>query len=236
LRVTGVVFTLAAFGLADLPPFTTYLGKGWIEDSSAAHGTWITALLIFSSVVVGGAVLRVAGGVFYGLGDPPSEEPQMARESSEETSETDAGKQRTPLSMIIPPAVLVAAALVVGVLPGLGPAFEAAAVRFQDQASYNATVLAGRSPGHAVAPLAAQSAAITVADVATGVGSAAGALVLAFLALYWRRLPLLRRGYEPGTWLVRPIRRFQSGVVNDYVTWLVIGLACLGGALAFSIR
>jgi multicomponent Na+:H+ antiporter subunit D len=236
LRVTGVVFTLAAFGLADLPPFTTYLGKGWIEDSSAAHGTWIIALLIFSSVVVGGAVLRVAGGVFYGLGDPPSEEPQMARESSEETSETDAGKQRTPLSMIIPPAVLVAAALVVGVLPGLGPAFEAAAVRFQDQASYNATVLAGRSPGHAVAPLAAQSAAITVADVATGVGSAAGALVLAFLALYWRRLPLLRRGYEPGTWLVRPIRRFQSGVVNDYVTWLVIGLACLGGALAFSIR
>jgi len=25
-------------------------------------------------------------------------------------------------------------------------------------------------------------------------------------------------------------------VVNDYVTWIVIGVACLGGALAFSIR
>jgi hypothetical protein len=24
--------------------------------------------------------------------------------------------------------------------------------------------------------------------------------------------------------------------VNDYVTWLVLGLACLGGALAFAIR
>src|SRR6204780_5073919 len=33
LRATGVVFTLAAFGLADLPPFATYLGKGWIEDA-----------------------------------------------------------------------------------------------------------------------------------------------------------------------------------------------------------
>jgi len=27
-----------------------------------------------------------------------------------------------------------------------------------------------------------------------------------------------------------------SGVVNDYVTWIVIGVACLGGALAFSIH
>jgi hypothetical protein len=43
--------------------------------------------------------------------------------------------------------------------------------------------------------------------------------ILAFLALYWRRLPLLRRGYEPGVGLTEPIQRFQSGVVNDYVTW-----------------
>jgi len=25
-------------------------------------------------------------------------------------------------------------------------------------------------------------------------------------------------------------------VINDYVTWIVVGLACLGGALALSIR
>ena len=82
LRVTGVVFTLAAFGLADLPPFATFLGKGWIEDSGAARGlTWITVVLVACSVLVGGAVLRVAGGVFYGLGDPPGEDPQMAAES-----------------------------------------------------------------------------------------------------------------------------------------------------------
>jgi hypothetical protein len=75
-----------------------------------------------------------------------------------------------------------------------------------------------------------------VADVTTGAGSALGGLVLAFLALYWRRLPVLRRGFEPGRGLARFTDRFQSGVVNDYVTWIVIGLACLGGALAFSIR
>jgi hypothetical protein len=51
-----------------------------------------------------------------------------------------------------------------------------------------------------------------------------------------RRLPLLRRGYEPGAGLTAPLRRFQSGVVNDYVTWIVLGLACVGGALAFIVQ
>jgi multicomponent Na+:H+ antiporter subunit D len=237
LPVTGVVFTLAAFGLADLPPFTTYLGKGWIEDSANAHGAlWLTAVFIACSVLVGGAVLRVAGGVFYGLGDPPSETMQMAEESSEETSETDQGRQRTPLSMIVPPAVLVLAAAVIGFLPRLGPAVEAAAIRFQDQADYTARVLSGTPVTHPAAPFPAEAAGITTADVLTGLGSGAGAVLLAYLALYWRRLPLLRRGFEPGTGLVAPIQRFQSGVANDYVTWIVLGVACLGGALASAIR
>ena len=237
LPVTGVVFTLAAFGLADLPPFTTYLGKGWVEDSATSHGmTWLTVVFIACSVLVGGAVLRVAGGVFYGLGDPPSETMEMAKESSEETSETDEDKQRTPLSMIVPPAVLVAAAAVIGFLPRLGPAVEAAAIRFQDEPGNTARVLFGAPVIHPAALYPAESAGISPGDVLTGLGSAAGAVILAYLALYWRRLPLLRRGFEPGTGLVRPIQRFQSGVVNDYVTWIVVGLACLGGALAFAIR
>jgi multicomponent Na+:H+ antiporter subunit D len=237
LRVTGVTFTLAALGLADLPPFATYLGQGWITGSGGAHGrAWLTAALVFASVLVGGAVLRVAGGVFYGLGDPPSQTLQMAEESAEETSETDEDKQRTPLSMIVPGAVLVAAAAVIGLLPRLGSVVQAAAVRFQDQPGYNATVLHGARVAHAAAPYAAGPARVTVTGLVTGLGTAAGAVFLAFVALYWRRLPLLRRGFEPGTGLVRPLRRFQSGVVNDYVTWIVIGVACLGGALAFSIR
>jgi hypothetical protein len=132
----------------------------------------------------------------------------------------------------VPPAVLVAAAAVIGLLPRLGSMVEAAAARFQDQRAYNATVLHGARVAHAAAPYAG----VTVTDLVIGLGTAAGAVFLAFLALYWRRLPLLRRGFEPGTGLVRPLRRFQSGVVNDYVTWIVIGVACLGGALAFSIH
>ncbi len=237
LRVTGVVFTVAAFALADLPVFATYLGKGWIEDTAAAHGlAWVTVVLIACSILVGGAVLRVAGGVFYGLGDPPSEDAQMASEASEETSETSFAKRRTPLSMIVPATALLMVALAVGVLPHLGPAMESAALRFQDQAAYNASVLSGSHVSHLAAPFPAEPARVSAAGLLTGAGSAIGAVLLALAALYWRRLPLLRRGFEPGTGLVSPIRQFQSGVINDYITWLVLGLACLGGALALAIR
>jgi hypothetical protein len=138
--------------------------------------------------------------------------------------------------MIVPAAVLVLAAFGLVFAPHLGPAVEAAAVRFQDQAGYDATVLSGAHVAHPAAILPAESTGVTLSDVLTGAGSAAGAVILALLALYWRRLPVLRRGWEPGAGLTRPIQRFQSGVINDYVTWIVIGMACLGGALAFAIR
>ncbi len=237
LRYTGVVFTLAALGLADLPPFATFLGKGWIEDSGIAHGQiWIPVIFVLSSILVGGAVLRVAGGVFYGLGDPPGEDPEMTREASEETSETDQAKRRTPLSMIIPATLLVAAAIGLVFAPHLGSAVQDAALRFQDQSAYNVTVLSGAHVTHPSGIFPAESTGVTATAIATGAGSAAGGLVLAFLALYWRRLPLLRCRLQPVVCLARIMRGFQSGVVNDYVTWLVVGLACLGGALAFAIR
>ncbi|MGH3575710.1 MAG: hypothetical protein ACRDUW_28480, partial [Pseudonocardiaceae bacterium] len=89
---------------------------------------------------------------------------------------------------------------------------------------------------HPTPLLGPEDTSVTTTDVVTGVGTAVASLVLALMALYWRRLPVLRRGFEPGTGLVGPIRRFQSGVVNDYVTWMVVGLACIGGALAFAIH
>jgi len=43
------------------------------------------------------------------------------------------------------------------------------------------------------------------------------------------------RGYRPSDRLAAAARRFPSGVVNDYVTWIVLGLACLGGVLALVV-
>jgi len=236
LRITGVVFTLAGLGLAGLPPFATFAGKDWIEASAGAHGlAWVIAIMVVCTVLTGGTVLRVAGGVFYGLGNPPGEDPEMAQEAAEETSETDEARQRTPLTMIIPPALLVAAAAGTGLIGKLGPAVQAMAVRFEDQAAYNAAVLTGAHAAHPVAIYPAEPAGVTLEGLLTGLASAAGALILAWLMLYWRRLPVLR-GYRPSAGLAVAARRFQSGVVNDYVTWTVLGLACLGGVLALVMR
>jgi multicomponent Na+:H+ antiporter subunit D len=230
LKVTGVIFTLAGLGLADLPPFATFAGKTFTDTSA---GQWSAIAFLLCAVLAGGAVLRVAGGVFYGLGDPPSEDPQMAAEASEETGETDRGRGHTPPTMLIPAGALVAAGIAAGLVPGLRLAVLRAAARFQDQPAYNARVLGGPASGAGrILP-----AAVTGADIGLGLASAAGAVLLALTALYWRRLPLLRRyGLEPGRGLTEPVRRFQSGLVSDYIAWMVAGLGALGAVLAITLH
>jgi multicomponent Na+:H+ antiporter subunit D len=238
LRVTGVMFTLAALGLADLPPFGTFLGKGWITDS-VGGGPWLAAVFCTCTVLTAGAVLRFAGGVFYGLGDPPGEDPGMAAEANEETGETESGRQRTPLTMLVPPCVLVALGVAAGIAamtPRWAAALESAATRFEDQRAYASLVLNGVRTAHPAALYPQAPATATAASLITALCSVAGAVLLALIALYWRRLPLLRRGYQPGTGLTAATRRFQSGVINDYITWLVTGVAALGGILALIVR
>jgi multicomponent Na+:H+ antiporter subunit D len=192
-------------------------------------------VFILCAVLVGAAVLRVALGVFWGLGDPPGEDPRMAAEANEETGETESDRQRTPLTMLIPTAALALLGLgagLVALLPRAANAIEAAAVRFQDQPAYIRSVLYGARVAHPAALYPAAPADVTVSSVVTSLVAVLGAILLALAALYWRRLPVLRRGYEPGAGLEGVSQGFQSGVVNDYVTWLVAGLACIGGVLA----
>ena len=121
-------------------------------------------------------------------------------------------------------------------LPGFGRALGSAALRFQDQAGYNAAVLAGTSLQHGSRLTAGQLPSVGLAAVAVALGSVAGSVLLAWLALYWRRVPVLRRVIRPSETVVRLSQGFQSGVMNDYAAWIVFGLAAVGGALAFAIR
>ena len=76
---------------AGRPPAVRHLPRqGLDRRERRAHGLpWVTGVFIACSVLAGAAVLRVAGGVFYGLGDAPSEDPEMAEMAAEETSETE---------------------------------------------------------------------------------------------------------------------------------------------------
>ncbi|MYW47756.1 complex I subunit 5 family protein [Streptomyces sp. SID161] len=198
LRATAVMFAVGSLGLAGLPPFGTALGKAVAEE---AVGGPLTVVYVAASAITAGAVLRVTGRVFLGLGPRP-EDAEYETSGSDEEPETSGLLSRIPDTMTVVPAVLLAAALAVGVVPGFGD-------------------VVARSVNEAGSGGARVSVHWTVHGVLLGVVSAALAVALAALAVTRPRWVA-----APG-WAV-PLRRLQSGHVGDYVAWLLVGATVLG--------
>lgn len=236
LPFTGIVFALGGLGLAGMPPFGTFLGKGMIDDAAVTAGySWATVVLILASIATGGAVLRAAGAVFLGLGRI-GEDASSVSQGDERESESAGPRGRTPAGMFLPAAVLVVAGLLLGLVPHLGSALEVAAAHFENQPAYIHTVLgltAGSGP-HAGLESPGPSASMVV----SGLIATAGALAVALLALFWHRMPAWLRtsGDLLASAPVAALRAIQSGHVGDYVTWLTIGVALLGIACAMTLR
>src|SRR5919201_1364959 len=71
---TGVLFVLGALALATLPPFGSFAGKALVEGAALDKGyTWVPAVILVVSALVGGAVLGAAGGGFPRVGAPGPE-------------------------------------------------------------------------------------------------------------------------------------------------------------------
>ena len=231
--VTGVIFVLGGLALAGLPPFGTFLGKGMIEDAAGSQGYgWLTGVLILASVLTGGAVLRAAGHVFAGLGQ--LEEDSASRHGREEQLESSPSA-RTAISMVGPAIVLMAIGLALGLIPGVGHLIEESAARFLNQPSYARVVLNGASalrPAGGIEP-----AGPSGEQIASGLISTAGAVFLAFAALYRRRFPhALRRAGASIAPALQRLRGLQSGDVRDYVAWLTFGVAGIGAAFALLLK
>ncbi|MGQ4389980.1 complex I subunit 5 family protein [Streptomyces sp. SAS_270] len=199
LRGVAALFVVGGLGLAGLPPFGTGLGKAVTEE---ALGGLFTALFVAVSAVTGGAVLRVAARVFFGLGPPPPEHASYETTGTEEAPETRHRLMRVPDTMTGVPALLLAASLTVGAAPGF------------------ASVV-----GHAVSEAGSGGAITsphwTLVGVLLGLLSTLLAAGLAALAV--ARPELL--GERPWT---GALRRLQSGHIGDYVAWLLVGATVLG--------
>jgi len=205
LPYTGVLFVLGGLGLASLPPFGTFLGKGMIEDAASAAGyAWTTSVLIIASICTGGAVLRAAGTVFLGWGQI-EEDRSAVREGEEREPETEGPRHGTPIVMFASTLALVVAGFLVGVVPHVGRAIEMAAAQFEDQHAYIAAVLSGivfHSSHLTLEPTGSMPAM-----VASGLGATAGAVIYALLALFAHRLPAkprylgMRLTRQPVIWL-----------------------------------
>jgi multicomponent Na+:H+ antiporter subunit D len=194
LRAVAVLYVVGALNLAGLPPFGTGLGKAVLEE---AVGGPLTVLVVAVSAVTGGAVLRVAARVFFGLGPHPDDESSYETTGKKEEPETRHRLSRVPDTMTAVPAVLLAASLAVGAVPGFATAV-----------------------GHAVSGRAAPAPHWTLIGVLLGLTSTLLALGLAALAVTHPK-PL----GEP-SWTT-PLRRLQSGHIGDYVAWLLLGTTLL---------
>jgi multicomponent Na+:H+ antiporter subunit D len=230
--------TLAGgLALAGLPPFATGLGKQFGEEAVGDVGqSWLIAVFVVVSAVTGGAVLRLAGRVYFGFGPPPGTAIDADETSGEEKRETATPTIR--VTMLAPVVALLAAALLIGVLPGTGAAAGHAAAVFTDPAATAARVL-GRpaSPGPAVAA-ALTGEGWSPRGILVGCLSALLAIAFAAAAL-WLPAPRHRPTAAAGAVLAAvagAVRRAHSGHVGDYVAWLVTGVALLGALLGVAAR
>jgi multicomponent Na+:H+ antiporter subunit D len=232
LRATGVVFFVAALGLASMPGFATFRGESGIIDAAGSIGQgWVRAIFFVSGVLTASAVLRVWGRVFRGMGKGEEAETAGAKKI-EEGRETTQPSHGIPAVMFAPAAVLVLLAIAIGLAPGLKRAANTAAIVMQDTTSYQARVLE-----HAWIPVvpAPEEHTPMGKGLAWSFGTTAVALGLAFLSLsrYWPSKHMLTR---PVAVAVRGLRSIHSGHVGDYVAFLTFGVAAFGVVLAALIH
>ncbi len=224
LPLVACLFAAGGLALAGLPPFGTGLGKAVAEHAAGAWAWWLPALYVLVSAVTGAAVLRACARVFGGWGRPPVERPGEPETSGEgEEPEVRGPRRSLPRPMVAVPALLLAGCLAVGLVPAVGRRIAAAAARFTDRAGYLGAVL----DGAAAPPLPAPPADWTASGVLLGLLSTALAVALAATALH-RPLPAPAWARHA----VRALRRLHSGLLGDYVTWLLVGLAGLLAAVA----
>jgi multicomponent Na+:H+ antiporter subunit D len=233
--VAGVTFAVGSLAIAGLPPFGPFLGKSLVDDgaSKAGYG-WLAVVATVAAALTSAALLRAGARIFLGWGPkedrllPPGvveakgEEPEVRRISA------------ASLLVLVPATGLLVAGLAVGFASGLAEAAHRHAVSFEDRAAYSAWVLESQLPPAVHVPHYEPAAG----DLAVGGGSALAALGLAALLLWHERLPWLLGGRARllGGSSIGFLRSLHSGRVGDYVTWLVVGTAVLGGLLTIGIR
>jgi formate hydrogenlyase subunit 3/multisubunit Na+/H+ antiporter MnhD subunit len=108
-RWIGGLFVLGSLALAGLPPFGAGLGKALLEE--ADKSVWAVVLTIAVSAVTGGAALRVALRVYFGLGVAPPDKSTVD-EVTGRNEEPDASAPRggrTPATMLAAVLVLLVA-------------------------------------------------------------------------------------------------------------------------------
>ena len=223
----AVLFVVGAIGLAGCPGFGTFEGAQLIELTARQSGfAWIELVTFVVEAVTAAAVLRMTARVFFGWGPARDAFPQRGSQVEEHT-DTNSGHNRTPATMYVPAAAL----LLLGVLaaaPALPRTARRVAVWFEDRPAYAAQVLENLAP--AATPVSSHMP--DAVDYTRGFAGLFAAAGLALLTLFAPRLRSAFARSRAVQTIVRDTRRLHSGLIPDYVTWLVVGIAALGAVSA----
>ncbi|MHB8657981.1 MAG: complex I subunit 5 family protein [Solirubrobacteraceae bacterium] len=239
LRATGVLMAAGALLLAAIPPVTAFHGKSLLEEAASEDGYgWLIAVMVISSAVTGGAVLRVTGRVFLGWGPAEGADPEQARAAEEPVDEERGSREHTPGLMVVVPAFLLVLSVALGLVPGAVDLVQRLALRFTEHRAYAAWVLHGARVSLPALP-AASGGGVSATDYGLGALSAAGALLVAGLGLFGR--PLLERAAATlagrgARAVLRGVRFLHSGHIGDYIAWWSAGTAVLGGVCLVVLR
>ena len=225
----AALMVAGALGLAGVPPFGTFLGKALMEEAALEVGApWLIGLFVVVAALTSAALLRATGRVFLGLGAPGTRSATPGKRAGDH-------HRRAHPTQLAPAVVLLVAAVVVGLAPGLTRNAHHAAERFTDRPAYAATVLQG-APGPA--PAATHPPPQLAGPAVWAVVSALLGLGLALAALRPDRVPERLRGGVARAWdpVAAVLRGLHDGGIGDSVTWLVVGMATFGTLLAVVVR
>ena len=234
LPVVGILFTAGGVLLCGLPPFTEFAGRSLLDSASRSAGYgWLIVVFVIVSAATGGAVLRVAGRVFMGWGQAEGPDPEQARAAEERVDEEREERDHTPPLMVVVPALLLAAAVVAGVIPGLVPGIDRAAALFTDHHAYPAWVLHGVS---VQLPRVVTETPDTLSILAE-LGALAGAVLLAAAGLWGRswRSAVPKVLEVPANSSADALRMLHSGHIGDYIAWWTFGAGALGAVCLLTL-
>jgi multicomponent Na+:H+ antiporter subunit D len=225
--VGALAFCAGALGLAVLPPFGPFLGFTMVGQAADAAGYgWARVVAAVAVAVAAGSLVRAALRITFGIGD--RQDPLLTHEPPERSEEPDSEGRMSPPMMLVPTLGLLVLGLGLAFAPELGAHAVAAAERLQARHAHALEVLHEVRPPERPLP----SVEIGAGDVLYGLATTLGALSVGFLGLYRRRLPRLAAAALP----LRVLKAAHSGVVGDYVAWLTVGAATLGGLFALTLR
>ena len=217
----GILMGLGGLVLGGLPFGITDEGFKLIDSGlTVADRSWVVFVLGLGAALTGAAVLRATGRIFLGLGPDPGSEADAPTEQEQEQA------NRPFWLMVAPAAVLIALAF----LPGdLVRHFAETAI--QSFAHPNAAAYLGLQPAKLVQPSALPSEASHGWLPWASVG---GALLIAAYSLFRETLPASVRQSTRSLFgpIVRRAEALHSGLINDYVAWIAVGLAAVVAAFA----